>query len=51
MAEGKIGLAAFADKDFKLLTAEFKAEEEQEEETPDTSEDVPGESSGENTEA
>ena len=45
----KVDSAAFADKDFKLLTAEFKAEEE--EETPDTSEEVPGESSGENTEA
>jgi len=47
----KVDSAAFADKDFKLLTAEFKAEEEQEEETPDTSEDVPDETSGENKEA
>jgi small subunit ribosomal protein S1 len=49
----KVDSAAFADKDFKLLTAEFKADDEQEEEegVPDTSEETPGESSGENTEA
>ena len=49
----KVDSAAFADKDFKLLTAEFKAEEEQEEGegTPDASEDAPSESSGENQEA
>jgi small subunit ribosomal protein S1 len=49
----KVDSAAFADKDFKLLTAEFKAEEEQEEEgVPDTSsEEAPDESSGENKEA
>ena len=49
----KVDSAAFADKDFKLLTAEFKAEEEQEEGegAPDASEDAPGESSGENQEA
>ncbi len=44
----KVDSAAFADKDFKLLTAEFKAEEEEQDEgAPDTSEDAPGESSGE----
>jgi small subunit ribosomal protein S1 len=47
----KVDSAAFADKDFKLLTAEFKAEEESEEGVPDTSEDAPGEDSGENKEA
>jgi small subunit ribosomal protein S1 len=48
----KVDSAAFADKDFKLLTAEFKAEEEEQDEgAPDTSEDAPGESSGENKEA
>ncbi len=48
----KVDSAAFADKDFKLLTAEFKAEEEEQDEgAPDTSEDAPDESSGENKEA
>ncbi|MGE5375413.1 MAG: 30S ribosomal protein S1 [Bacteroidota bacterium] len=48
----KVDSAAFADKDFKLLTAEFRAEEEQEEGAPDTSsEEVPDESTGENKEA
>jgi small subunit ribosomal protein S1 len=49
----KVDSAAFADKDFKLLTAEFKAEEEEEREegAPDISEDIPGEETGENKEA
>ena len=48
----KVDSAAFADKDFKLLTAEFGAEEESEAaESPAASEDSPGESPEENTEA
>ena len=50
----KVDSAAFADKDFKLLTAEFRTEEDQEEGAPDTAddaEDAPGETSGENKEA
>jgi small subunit ribosomal protein S1 len=47
----KVDSAAFADKDFKLLAAEFKAEEDEEERVPDASEDAPDESSGENKEA
>ena len=48
----KVDSAAFADKDFKLLTAEFEAEEEPEtSESPEASEDSPGESTEENTEA
>jgi small subunit ribosomal protein S1 len=52
----KVDSAAFADKDFKLLTAEFEAEEEPEafeslDEAPEASEDSPGESTEENTEA
>jgi len=48
----KVDSAAFADKDFKLLTAEFEAEEESEAfESPEASEDSPGESTEENTEA
>lgn len=46
----KVDSAAFADKDFKLLAAEFNADEESESsETP--SEEAPGESSPENPEA
>ncbi|HJR81364.1 MAG TPA: S1 RNA-binding domain-containing protein [Anaerolineales bacterium] len=52
----KVDSAAFADKDFKMLTAEFNAEEEQESpaspEAPESSEDSPGEeSSGETPES
>jgi small subunit ribosomal protein S1 len=48
----KVDSAAFADKDFKLLTAEFEAEEESKAfESPEASEDSPGESTEENTEA
>ena len=46
----KVDSAAFADKDFKLLAAEYNADEESESmEAP--SEDSPGESTSENTEA
>jgi hypothetical protein len=41
--------AAFADKDFKMLTAQFGAEED--EEAPDASEDTQGDSPEENKEA
>ena len=48
----KVDSAAFADKDFKLLTAEFEAEDEPEAfESPEASEDSSGESTEENTEA
>jgi small subunit ribosomal protein S1 len=49
----KVDSAAFADKDFKMLTAEFEAEEEEKEtpESTDASADSPGESTRENTEA
>ena len=48
----KVDSAAFADKDFKLLTAEFDAEDEPETfESTEASDDSPGESSEENTEA
>lgn len=49
----KVDSAAFADKDFKMLTAEFNAEEEQESpESPESSENSPGEeSSGEKPES
>jgi small subunit ribosomal protein S1 len=50
----KVDSAAFADKDFKLLAAEYNAEEEEESETPDTSsipDESPGESTPENPEA
>ena len=48
----KVDSAAFADKDFKLLTAEFEAEDEPEAfDSPEASEDSPGESTEENTEA
>ena len=48
----KVDSAAFADKDFKLLTAEFDAEGEPEtSESTEASDDTPGESSEENTEA
>jgi small subunit ribosomal protein S1 len=48
----KVDSAAFADKDFKLLTAEFEAEDEPEAvEEPEASDDSPGESTEENTEA
>ena len=48
----KVDSAAFADKDFKLLTAEFDAEDEPEtSESTEASDDSPGESSEENTEA
>ena len=48
----KVDSAAFADKDFKLLTAEFETEDEPEAvEAPEASDDSPGESTEENTEA
>jgi len=48
----KVDSAAFADKDFKLLTAEFDSEDEPETfESAEASDDSPGESSEENTEA
>ena len=51
----KVDSAAFADKDFKLLTAEFDSEEEPETfestEPTEASDDSPGESPEENTEA
>jgi small subunit ribosomal protein S1 len=48
----KVDSAAFADKDFKLLTAEFDSEDEPETFEPtEASDDLPGESSEENTEA
>jgi len=51
----KVDSAAFADKDFKLLTAEFDSEEEpqtfESTEPTEASDDSPGESPEENTEA
>jgi len=48
----KVDSAAFADKDFKLLTAEFDSEDEPETfESAEASDDSPGESTEENTEA
>jgi len=50
----KVDSAAFADKDFKLLTAEFNTEgepEEASEEAPDASEDTSGDNPEENKEA
>ena len=50
----KVDSAAFADKDFKLLAAEYSADEEEESETPETSspsDESPGESNPENPEA
>lgn len=48
----KVDSAAFADKDFKLLTAEFDVEDEPEPfESPEASDESPGESTAENTEA
>ena len=48
----KVDSAAFADKDFKLLAAEYNPEEEEESETPETpSDESPGESNPENPEA
>ncbi len=48
----KVDSAAFADKDFKLLTAEYNAEDGPEEpEVPDASEDAPGDLPEENQEA
>jgi small subunit ribosomal protein S1 len=47
----KVDSAAFADKDFKLLAAEFDAEDEPEPfESTEASDDSPGESTEENTE-
>jgi len=45
----KVDSAAFADKDFKLLTAEYNADEEAESSEP--SDDSPGESTSEDSEA
>lgn len=49
----KVDSAAFADKDFKMLAAEFNADEEEPEipESHDASDDTPGEISEENQEA
>jgi len=47
----KVDSAAFADKDFKLLAAEYSAEEEESESTETPSEESPGESTPENPEA
>ncbi|HLE91046.1 MAG TPA: S1 RNA-binding domain-containing protein [Anaerolineales bacterium] len=48
----KVDSAAFADKDFKLLTAEFNADEEPESpESSEASDDSPGESTEEKPEA
>src|SRR5918911_2041463 len=48
----KVDSAAFADKDFKMLTAEYNAEEEAEEsQPPEPSEDAPGESTSGEPEA
>jgi small subunit ribosomal protein S1 len=50
----KVDSAAFADKDFKLLAAEYNADEEEESEAPETSapsDESPGESNPENPEA
>ena len=47
----KVDSAAFADKDFKLLAAEYNADEEESESMEAPSEDSPGESTSENTEA
>ncbi len=48
----KVDSADFADKDFKLLTAEFDTEDEPEPfESPEASDPPPGESTAENTEA
>lgn len=44
----KVDSAAFADKDFKMLTAQFGGEEE---EAPDASEDTPGDAPAEDKEA
>jgi small subunit ribosomal protein S1 len=46
----KVDSAAFADKDFKLLAAEYNADEESESPEP-SSEESPGESNPENPEA
>ena len=50
----KVDSAAFADKDFKMMTAEFDSIEQQEDETPSSDEAPPGDeapSNGENSEA
>ena len=48
----KVDSAAFADKDFKLLAAEYNADEEEESQSPETPPDEsPGESTPENPEA
>ena len=48
----KVDSAAFADKDFKLLAAEYNADEEEESESMETpSDESPGESKPENPEA
>ena len=47
----KVDSAAFADKDFKLLAAEYNAEEEEPESQQDSSEQSPGESNPEKPEA
>ena len=48
----KVDSAAFADKDFKLLAAEYRTDEEPEEsESPEASDDPPGESTSEDSES
>jgi hypothetical protein len=54
----KVDSAAFADKDFKLLAAEYNADEELEESEPpeelkpsEPAEDSPGDATSENPEA
>jgi len=50
----KVDSAAFADKDFKLLAAEYNTDEEEEPQSPETpsdSDQSPGESNPENPEA
>jgi small subunit ribosomal protein S1 len=46
----KVDSAAFADKDFKMLTAQYNADEESDASQSETSEDSAGESSSENSE-
>lgn len=47
----KVDSAAFADKDFKLLAAEYRSEDEPESAEPSESEDSPGESNSEQPES
>ena len=47
----KVDSAAFADNDFKMLTEQFRAEEEQDDEPPEASSEAPDDSPEENKEA